>query len=423
MSSMRVLLFEDECCQSLAPIALLRPAFELMCGHQSLRSRIRTALPNADWGVATRHWLNDVYAEEHPDCHVNDEFWMHRGPTLLINGRWIPDGLLAEDSFGSAAAGTIGSEVAWIFLDDREIAELQHDWDSLPEFAAKRTTTEAGGILVRYPWELVARNPKQLRYDFADAGVSQLPTGDDVHCLGDPADVYVSERAVIDPYVVIDARNGPVSIGHDVHIQPFTRIEGPCYIASKSQLFRAHVRAGTTIGPVCRIGGEIEESILHGFVTKYHEGFLGHSYVSPWVNFGAMTTTSDLKNNYAPIKVPLTGRPIDTGMNKVGTFFGDHSKTAIDSMFNTGSSIGVMCMVLPDGGLLPRHIPSFSSVRYGTLSMSWTLRSGMESARVAMSRRGLRLTEAMENQLRTVYDLTQPERDLAFARTTRRKAV
>jgi len=420
---MRVLLFEDGRCQSLAPIALLRPAFELLCGHQCLRSRIRTAFPNVDWGVAVRHWLADVYAEEHPGCHVNDEFWIHQGPTLLINGRWVPDGLLTGESFASASVGMVGSEVAWIFLDGREIAELQYDWDSLVDFAEHRKSADAGGILVQYPWEMVARNPQQLRRDFSDAGVSQLPSASEIQCLGDPADVYVSERAVIDPYVVIDARNGPVSIGHDVHIQPFTRIEGPCYIASRSQLFRAHVRSGTTIGPVCRVGGEIEESILHGYVTKYHEGFLGHSYVSPWVNFGAMTTTSDLKNNYAAIKVPLKGRPIETGMNKVGTFFGDHSKTAIDSMFNTGSSIGVMCMVLPDGGLLPRHIPSFSSVRYGTLSMSWTLKSGMESARIAMSRRGLELTDAMEDQLRTVYHLTQSERDLAFSRATRRKAV
>ena len=416
---MRVLLFEDRQCESLGPIALLRPVFELLCGHQSLRARLRSAIPSAQWGVSVRPWLSDVYAEEHPNCRVNDEFWMHEDTTLLINGRWIPSGLISEQNFSNATAGISGSDLVWIVLDRREIAELQGDWESLSDFARSKVIVDAGGELAGHPWDLVRLNPRQLQRDFRDAGVSQLPKSDQVQCLGDPADVYVSERASIDPFVVIDARSGPVCIGHDVHIQPFTRIEGPAYVASKSQLFRAHIRSGTTIGPVCRVGGEIEESILHSYVTKYHDGFLGHSYVSPWVNFGAMTTTSDLKNNYANIKVALQGYPINTGMNKVGTFFGDHSKTAIDSMFNTGSSIGVMCMVLPDGGLLPRHIPSFSSVLSGTLSTSWTLQSGLEAARIAMSRRGRELTTAMEAQLRMLYEQTREEREQAFARVAR----
>ncbi len=424
MMSMRVLLVEDEGCRTLTPIALLRPAFELLCGHHCLRARVCQAFPDASWGVSVRPWLQDVYREEHPDCHVNDDHWMHQDSVLVINGRWIPDGPLSRDMFDSARTGrTDDGQIAWIHLDRRQIAELQSDWDCLEDFCAPGPERPVGGILIRHPWDAVERNSRQIELDFSGAGVSQQPSGEHVCVLGDPCDVYVSERAVIDPFVVIDARSGPVSIGHDVHIQPFTRIEGPAHVASESRLFRAHIRAGTTIGPVCRVGGEIEESILHSYVTKYHDGFLGHSYVSPWVNFGAMTTTSDLKNNYADVKVPLQGRPVPTGLSKVGTFFGDHTKTAVDSMFNTGSSIGVMCMVLPDGGLLPRHIPSFSSVLYGTLSMSWTLESGLDAARVAMSRRGRALTPALEQQLRTLYELTREERERALARVARRKAM
>ncbi len=141
------------------------------------------------------------------------------------------------------------------------------------------------------------------------------------------------------------------------------------------------------------------------------------------MNFGAMTTTSDLKNNYGNISVPLQGQLVGTGMNKVGSFFGDHVKTAIDSMFNTGSSIGVMSMVLPAGGLLPRHVPSFSCVNRGCLSLSWTIEQGLEAARVAMPRRGRELTPAMETQLRAVYELTQEERDRAFSWAEQRRAV
>lgn len=420
---MRVLLFEDKACDTLAPIALLRPAFELLCGRQCLRARLRAGLSTAEWGVSVRPWLADVYAEDHPDCHVNDDTWMKQGPTLLVNGRWIPDQQITEESFAEGLVGLVGADVAWIVLKERELADLQQEWGSLADFITGRAAVAAGGSLIRYPWDLVRNNPAQLQIDFVNAGMSERVTAEHVQCLGDPADVYMSESAVIDPYVVIDARSGPVTIGSGVHIQSFTRIEGPAHIGAESQLFRAHVRSGTTIGPMCRVGGEVEESILHSHVTKYHSGFLGHSYVCPWVNFGAMTTTSDLKNNYGNISVPLQGQLLGTGMNKVGSFFGDHAKTAIDSMFNTGSSIGVMSMVLPAGGLLPRHVPSFSCVSNGRLSLGWSLDSGLQGARVAMPRRGRQLTPAMEAQLKAVYELTQEERDRALERSERRRAV
>lgn len=420
---MRVLLFEDNACEELAPIALMRPVFELLCGRECLRSRVLSALRPQEWGVSVRPWLADVYQELYPACHVNDDAWASQKTTLLVNGRWMPDGLLSTECFSDGQVGVVGADIAWILLSASELRELQGSWQAAGDLASSRPVVDTGGVMIRHPWDLVRQNPMQLQRDFADGGLSQSPSADHVQCLGDPTDVYVSELATIDPYVVIDCRNGPVSIGSHVHVQPFTRIEGPCHIGAESQLFRAHVRSGTTIGPVCRVGGEVEESILHGYVTKYHEGFLGHSYVCPWVNFGAMTTTSDLKNNYGNISVPLQGRLVGTGMNKVGTFFGDHAKTAIDSMFNTGSSIGVMSMVLPGGGLLPRHVPSFASVHVGSLSLNWSLENGLEAARVAMPRRGQRLTPAMEQQLRAVFDLTQEERDRAFARAERKRAV
>jgi hypothetical protein len=164
------------------------------------------------------------------------------------------------------------------------------------------------------------------------------------------------------------------------------------------------------------VGGEVEESILHGYVNKYHEGFLGHSYVCPWVNIGAITSTSDLKNDYSSVRVPLQGVPIDSGSSKVGSFIGDHTKTAIDSMFNTGSSIGVMTMVLPGGRLLPRHIPSFCNVSFGELAADWPLEDGIQTARMAMQRRECELTPAAENLLKVVYAQTADEREAAMNR-------
>ena len=158
-------------------------------------------------------------------------------------------------------------------------------------------------------------------------------------------------------------------------------------------------------------------------MNKYHEGFLGHSYVCPWVNIGAMSSTSDLKNDYSSVKVPLLGQLVDSGFTKVGSFIGDHSKISLDSMFNTGSSVGVMTMVLPGGRLLPRHIPSFCSVMWGELTMDWSLESAIETAQVVMRRRGRELSPVAERLLRVVFERTDGERQQAIQRASQRRSA
>src|SRR5438309_1085762 len=120
--------------------------------------------------------------------------------------------------------------------------------------------------------------------------------------------------------------------------------------------------------PVALHAGEVEASIVHGHSNKYHEGFLGHAYVGEWVNLGAITSNSDLRNDYGEVHVPIAGDPVATGQAKVGCFVGDHTRTGLGSMLNTGTAIGVMCNVLPAGLLLPKHIPSFTSVMYGRVA-------------------------------------------------------
>ena len=233
-----------------------------------------------------------------------------------------------------------------------------------------------------------------------------------------PADqVHIDATARLDPFVVIDATSGPVWIDRDVRVQAFTRIEGPAYVGPGTQLFRANIREGCSFGPTCRLGGEIEECILQGFVNKYHDGFLGHSYVCPWVNLGALTTNSDLKNDYSDVSVPLQGEKIPTGSTKVGAFIGDHTKTALCSLFNTGSAIGVMSLILPGGELLPKHIPSFTRYWHGRIEpLPDGCESGLKTAKVVMSRRGQQLTPEMERLIRTAYAESHDEIQRALDR-------
>ena len=424
---MRVAIFEDHCAPDFAPIALLRPVFELLCGQFSARERAVRFLPVDDWAVFVRDELAAVYREEHPEARVNDLDWLRGGPTLLLNGRWLADPktlpLCDPD-----AAGLIDGSVVFLTLDPLELPLLTGDnWDeALSHIARTRRRVTAPGGLARYPWDLIHHNAEQLRLDFAARkfGPSQAADlGPQVAVLGDLGNVFVDPTASIDPFVVIDARKGPVSIDAGAMIQAFTRLEGPCHIGRKSQLFRANVREGTTIGPVCRVGGEIEESILHGYVNKYHDGFLGHSYVCPWVNLGALTTNSDLKNDYSAVKVPLSGETIDSGEMKVGCFIGDHTKTAIGSLFNTGTSVGVMCLILPDGELLPKHIPSFSRIWHGELIEGLPLERGLATARAALERRNVELTDALEQLLRRIHFQTLTERTRAINRLAEKAAA
>ncbi len=421
---MRVLIFEDERAGHFAPIALLRPVQELLCGHFSMRERTLRSLPVTRWGALCRDYLAESYREQHPEAHVNDHDWLAEGPTLLINARW----LCAPADFAACdpeAAGIIDGEIAWLTLDPLEVPVLfaREFSDGLAQIARMRRRVKSAGKLVQYPWDYVHHNAEQLTLDFRSRtlAASKILTTQ-AGIVGPAADLFIDPSADVDPFVVFDLRHGPIFIDAGARIQAFTRIEGPCYIGRETQLFRTNLREGSSIGPVCRVGGEVEESILQGYVNKYHDGFLGHAFVSPWCNLGALTTNSDLKNDYSTVSVPLTGESIKTGQMKVGCFIGDHSKTAIGSVFNTGTSVGVMCQVLPAGELLPKHIPSFSRVWHGELTDGFPMEANLATARAAMNRRGIELTDAQERLLKHVFEITRPERARAFHRQTAHSA-
>ncbi len=427
---MQIAFFEDAGARQFSPIALMRPVFELVCGHFSLRERWQWARGfvenEADaWGAFVRPELAETYRESRPEFAVNDLSWLYSDSTLLINGRWLGNPQDLETLTVDDVA-VVGETVVALHLDPLETPLLtEENWDeSLAQLARIRRRVELPGVLLNYPWDLAHQNPRQIAADFRLRRLGgELPNlGPQVAIMGPVENLFVDPAAELHPFIVLDARGGPISIEAGAVVQPFTRIEGPCHIGREAQLFRAHVKDGSTIGPVCRVGGEIEASILHGYANKYHEGFLGHSYVCPWTNLGALTTNSDLKSDYSPVRVPMTGDVLETGHTKVGCFIGDHTKTAIGSLFNTGSSIGVMCMILPGGELLPKHVPSFTRIWHGELREGWDLNRSLDTARTAMARRGVALTTAEERLLRHLERQTWAEREAALRQNSRERS-
>ncbi|WP_437188483.1 putative sugar nucleotidyl transferase [Planctomicrobium sp. SH668] len=417
----RIAFFEDQYAKDFAPIASLQPVFELLCGHFSNRERVLRELKPEVWGAFIRPELVETYAEKQPDAILNSDHWIREFPVLFINARClIPSQFLSALLPGQAAwiGETLGAFHAAPNLSITPDHELTND--ELVQTAWEMERVDVDGTVLRYPWDLIPANPIWLTKDFHSrtdrAGESCLDTR--VAIVGNADQVWIDPTSKIDPFVVIDASAGPVWIERDVRIQAFTRIEGPAYIGQGTQLFRANVREGCSFGPVCRIGGEIEETIIQGYSNKYHDGFLGHSYIGLWVNLGALTSNSDLKSDYSDVSVPLGGVSTKTGSTKVGCFIGDHTKTAIGSLFNTGSSIGAMSLILPRGELLPKHIPPFTRVWHGEIETRPDgVASAFQTARIAMSRRNQELTPAMERLLTFHFEQTGGDREKAFERS------
>lgn len=279
--------------------------------------------------------------------------------------------------------------------------------------------------LISYSWNLVHHNPKAITADFKASGRSGVQGKmHPLSCVyGDESQVYIAPSAVIHPMVVLDTNGGPVVIEDGVKVFPHTRIEGPCYIGKDSQIVGGKIREGCSIGPVCRVGGEVEESIIHGYSNKYHDGFLGHAYVGEWVNLGALTTNSDLKNDYSTVEVKLNGQTIDTGDTKVGSFIGDHTKTSIGTLFNTGTIVGMMTNILGGSEILPKSIPSFCLFANAKAFKGFGLKSLLKTAETAMGRRKVVLTEDDRVLLTHAYELTAPEREEAVKKARREIAA
>ena len=416
---MRICLFDDRRTADLGPLTLTRPASDLLCGLTSLGEKQTRYFGAGVVGRVCRPVLADWLQARDPFTPANDPDWLRSGPTILVNSRWLapsqPTRLAGAEVIGNGPAiGMCVGEVAYAVLDTRHLRALAPTTldDCLADWSLSLPTNEAGGKMIRYPWELVDYNPDQIRADFdairPPTGAGPLPPG---FALVGPADrLFLHASARIDPMVVADTTNGPIWVGPGAVVGAFTRLEGPCVIGAGTHLLGAKVRAGTTLGPHCRIGGEVECSIVQGYSNKYHDGFLGHSYVGEWVNIAAGTSTGDLRCDYQPISVRLGGEVIPTGRVKVGSVIGDHTRTGLGVLLNCGTVIGAFASLLPTGQLAPRDIPSFARFGPTGLSIDPNIDAALTTAGVVMQRRGRELTPELRAVYRAIASLKAPER-------------
>ncbi len=409
------------------PLALSRPIWELRCGMTTLAEKLLARIGASDVACFVPPYMAEVYRGSCP-WPVNDPASLAGDDLLIVHGRVKASGLDVQPTGPSQMATDSDGECLMARIAKEDLTRLKTDSiDALIDSARQTLPAVEGQMAVwEYTWDLILENAEQIVADFAAAGRSGIEgTVEEPNAIrGSRSDVYVAPGAVVHPMVVIDAAEGPVYIDEGAEIHPFTRIEGPSYVGKKSILLGTKCREGNSIGPVCRIGGEIEESIIHGYANKYHDGFLGHAYVGEWVNLGALTTNSDLKNDYSSVEVILDGRrPINTGSTKVGSLIGDHTKTSIGTLLNTGAYLGAMASITTSGMPLPKFIPSFAWFVKGVVTKGFGKAKLYETAKTAMGRRKLQWTPALETMWNEIYQLTSPERNDAIKKGRRALAA
>ncbi|MCL5674564.1 MAG: hypothetical protein M1501_02300 [Candidatus Omnitrophica bacterium] len=417
---MKALIYEDEKWMDLTPLTYLRPVFELKCGATNLLEKILPKIHGMETGLWIRDYLAPLIQKKYRQPVNKKDFWTE--DIVLVNGRWLAkpaDNLTLEEeaiftSEGDIVYAVIRKETINKFWDGDLYSFLAEIQKSLPAISIQAK-------IINYPWNLVHYNSEMLEIDFnnkSKKGIEGKVSSSTV-VYGPEDRLYVAGETEIHPFVVLDTNDGSIFIDRKVKIFPYTRIKGPCYIGEATDIMPgANIREGNSFGPCCRIGGEVEESIFHGYSNKYHDGFIGHAYVCEWVNLGALTTNSDLKNDYSTVSVYVNDSLVDTGDLKVGSFIGDHTKTSIGVLLNTGTVTGIMCNITA-GGILPKFFPSFIWFINGKYMKGFGIETMLETARRAMARRNTELLQEEENIIRYIYEQTQSLRNKYIKKTQR----
>lgn len=267
---------------------------------------------------------------------------------------------------------------------------------------------EVAARVIEWPWHLIDWNPEAIREDLAGVAPDRLGRVHATACLEGAAPIVIAASAEVGAFAVLDSSEGPIRVGEGARIAAHTVVRGPCAIGRGTQLLGG-VISHSTFGPECRIAGEVEASVWQGHGNKRHHGFVGHSALGEWVNLGALTTTSDLKNNYGSVRLRIDGHEVDSGSPKVGAVIGAHAKTGIGTLLPTGAVVGCASHVFGGGRFTPKSVASFAWWD-GERTSEHDLERCIATARIVLGRRGRVLGPGEEAALRGLFASTARER-------------
>jgi UDP-N-acetylglucosamine diphosphorylase/glucosamine-1-phosphate N-acetyltransferase len=389
-----ITLFDDPAIRgSLLPFTFTRPVADIRLGILKISEK---------W---QKHTSAEIFFLTQD--YLQSKFSRASKPSLAINGAWLPD----ADSWESVQQLAPTQALYW---GKTLLAAYIGETEKNLSLVASKEPVQLGKepVLLQKTWNIFQFNAAEIRKDFdllTKGRVSQ-PITDPHTIIYSPENIFIEAGAKIKA-AVLNAEGGPIYIGKDTEIQEGSLIRGPFALCEGSTVnMGAKLRGDTTVGPYSKVGGEISNSVIMGYSNKGHEGFLGNSVIGEWCNLGADTNTSNLKNNYAPVKLwdYTKGGFANTGLQFCGLMMGDHSKCGINTMFNTGTVVGVGSNIFGDG--YPRNfIPSFAWGGAAGFS-TFTMAKFEETAKAVFGRRGKEWTQVEKDILEEIFELTKSYR-------------
>jgi len=418
-------LFEDENHRNFLPLTHTRPVFELRSGMFTFLERAQKTYPDAGILLFTREYLVPTLSKRvsHPvnkPAQIDDH-------VLLLNGSLIINEKVKRLAQKKLAKNTLmlqNNRLAMASLTEPVARKYAEELcKPLTKALLRKLSKECKMLaatnlpLISFPWELVNQSRALLQKDYAQTGKRESEGQLDQKAVvyGEKSNVCIGKDAVVETLALLDTREGPIYIGNQTLVQSGSRITGPSYIGDNTIIASGLIREGCSIGSVCRVGGELDKTIIQGYTNKYHTGFIGHAYIGEWVNLGAGTINSDLKNTYGNVKVQIDKRRVDTESMKVGCFVGDHAKTSIGTNIYTGIKIGVAAHV---HGFITEDAPSFTiwAKSLGAKNIELSLESAIQAQKRMFARRGIKQTSADIKLLQTLFKITAKERKDAGVR-------
>ncbi len=390
---MNYILFDGSQRENLLPLTFTRPVAEIRIGITTIREKWETLL-NETTSVLTEDYLSKKYPLKKGDENI------------LINAAVLPDDNLINDIKKLVSGESLTKDN--ILIASR--VDGNFDKNNLPEGKIKQYGSEID--ILESSWDIFSKNEKYLNSDFKiiTKGRKSSHISETNNIIGDSNLVFIEEGAKVE-YAYLNTSTGPIYIDKDAEVMEGSKIRGPFALCEHSTLkMDAKVYGATTIGPHCKVGGELNNVVFFGYANKAHDGFLGNAVIGEWCNLGADTNNSNLKNTYEEVKMwsyPKGGF-IKSGLQFCGLIMGDHSKSGINTMFNTGTVVGVSCNIY-GSGFQRNFIPSFS---WGSpVGMKpYNLNKAFQVAEAVFQRRSKSFHDVEKDIFRHINDLEMDQR-------------
>ena len=392
---MNYILFDGPHRKNLLPLVFTRPVADIRLGILTIREKWEHYLQ-----TITSSLTEDYLGKKFPLTVAEDN--------VLINGLALPNSVLVSEIQNLKTGQQL-------LVDDLVVA-ARLNAEGVERFPfseeLENVVSDVGFVQVKNSWDIFSKNHQAIEHDFEllTSGRKSQEISKSNFIIGDISKVFIEEGAVVE-YAFLNTTDGPIYIGKDALVMEGCKIRGAFALGKNAVLkMDAKIYKGTTVGPHCKVGGEVNNVVFFGFSSKGHEGYLGNAVVGEWCNFGADTNNSNLKNTYDNVKLwsYASEHFENTGLQFCGMIMGDHSKTGINTMFNTGTVVGVFCNVF-GSGYQRNFIPSFS---WGGphLMKSFDLKKSFAVAKAVMDRRNENFDQVEQDILSHIYLITDKHR-------------